>query len=104
MRFSSILLGAVLTTALAGCATDTHEWMKVNQKYATEEFRRNYRECSRDGKLQDECMKSQGWFAVPPGNVEENKTDPLTQPAGRDGRRHCLRPRRSRAAGLNPHD
>lgn len=87
VRPSGILLGAVLATALAGCAGDTREWMKVNQKYTTEEFRRDYRECSRDGKLDDECMKSRGWVAVTPGKVEEKKIDPLSQPAGRTGRR-----------------
>lgn len=87
MRLSNILLGAVLATVLAGCTSDTREWMKVNQKYTTEEFRRDYRECSRDGKLDDECMKSRGWVAVAPGKVDEKKIDPLSQPAGRTGRR-----------------
>jgi hypothetical protein len=86
MRPTWVLIGAGLAAALTGCASDTREWMKVDQKYTTEEFRRDYRECSPGGKLDDECMKSRGWVAVSPGKTEEKKVDPLAQPAGR-GRR-----------------
>jgi hypothetical protein len=89
MRSSLLLLGAALAVAVAGCGSfDNREWMKVeDQKYTAEEFRRDYRECSKSGKVDDECMKSRGWIAVQPGKVEEKKPDPLAQPAGRGGRR-----------------
>ena len=87
MRPSLVLIGACLATALAGCAWDNREWMKVDQRYTTEEFRRDYRECSKSGKLDDECMRSRGWVAVTPGKTEEKKVDPLSQPPGRGQRR-----------------
>jgi hypothetical protein len=89
MRPAWVLIGACLAAALTGCASDTRQWMKVDQKYTTyttEEFRRDYRECSPGGKLDDECMKSRGWVAVSPGKAEEKKVDPLSQPSGH-GRR-----------------
>jgi hypothetical protein len=89
MRSALVLLGATLAVAVAGCGSfDTREWMKVEgQKYTAEEFRRDYRECSKSGKVDDECMKGHGWIAVQPGKAEEKKPDPLTQPAGRGSRR-----------------
>ncbi len=88
MRPRSVLVCLGLAVALTACGSlDDREWMKVDQRYTTEEFRRDYRECSKDGKLDDECMKSRGWVAVTPGKAEEKKVDPLTQPAGRSGRR-----------------
>lgn len=80
MRPTWVLIGACLAAALTGCASDTREWMKVDQTYTTEEFRRDYHECSPGGKLDDECMKSRGWVAVSPGKPEEKKVDPLSQP------------------------
>ncbi len=87
MRAPYVLLGACLAVALAGCASDNREWLKLDQKYTTEEFRRDYSECSKSGTLDDDCMKSRGWVAVSPGKPEVTKVDPLSQPAGRGGRR-----------------
>lgn len=87
MRVRGFLIGLGLAALVAGCATDEREWMKVDQKYTAEEFRRDYRECSKGGKLDEECMKSRGWVTVTPSKAEEKKPDPLAQPAGRGGRR-----------------
>lgn len=87
MRVGSLLIGLGLAAVVAGCAADEREWMKVDQKYTTEEFRRDYRACSKGGKLDDECMRDRGWVAVTPPKAEEKKPDPLAQPAGR-GRRY----------------
>ena len=88
MRVSSILSGLGLAVILAGCGGfDEREWMKVDQKYTTEEFRRDYRECSKGGTLDDECMKRRGWVAVTPPKTEPKAPDPLAQPSGRGGRR-----------------
>ena len=88
MRLESILVGVGLAAALTGCGSvDNREWMKVDQKYTTEEFRRDYGECSKGGTLDDECMKRRGWVAVAPGKEEKRPPDPLSQPAGRSGRR-----------------
>ena len=56
----------LLAVALAGAACSSGrevEWMKVNQKYTTAEFRRDYAECEKSGKL-DECLQNRGWVSV----------------------------------------
>lgn len=61
----TILFGLGLAAVLAGCASgDDREWMKISEKYTTEEFRRDYAECSKGGKLDEDCMKRRGWVAV----------------------------------------
>ena len=88
MRIPSVLLGIGLAATLAGCGGgDTREWMKVDQKYTTEEFRRDYAECTKGGKLDDACMTSRGWVAVTAGKEEKRKVDPLSMPADRAPRR-----------------
>ena len=58
------ILLAVASAVAAGCASGRDvEWMKVNQKYTAAEFRRDYAECEKSGKL-DECLESRGWVSV----------------------------------------
>lgn len=35
--------------------------MKVNERYTVQEFRRDHAECTRDKKLDEECMRRRGW-------------------------------------------
>jgi len=77
----AILLAAASAVA-AGCASGRDvEWMKVNQKYTAAEFRRDYAECDKRGKL-DECLQSRGWVSVTapsvakPTGTEMRKTTP----------------------------
>ena len=64
------MLGRIFLTvgvlALAGCGSsdDTREWMKVNQSYTVQEFRRDHAECSKSGKLDEVCMRERGWVDV----------------------------------------
>ena len=78
------LLSVTFALALAGCSSgDDRQWMKLDQKYTTEEFRRDHAACTRDGKLDDACMRSRGWVAVNPmGKPEGTKTDPNASPLG----------------------
>ena len=78
-----LALTGALALLLVACARDDRQWMKVNTSYTVEEFRRDYAECSRSGKLDDACMRSRGWVdmsskmekpAVPP----EQKPSPTT--------------------------
>jgi hypothetical protein len=70
MRRAYLLASAVSVVFLAGCAaTDEKEWMKVGEKYTTEEFRKDMRECSKSGKVDDECMRARGWVSVSPGRA-----------------------------------
>jgi hypothetical protein len=74
---------AVLALMLAGCGTsDDRQWLKVDQKYTTEEFRRDHAACTRDGKLDEPCMRSRGWVAVNPMGKGEQKADPNASPLG----------------------
>ena len=67
---------------LAGCASDEREWMKLNQKYTVEEFRRDHAACLKGGKLDDACMRGRGWVAVNPSGKPETPKDPLARDIG----------------------
>jgi hypothetical protein len=71
------VLAAVL--AVAGCASDERQWMKLSSKYTTEEFQRDHAACSKSGKLDDACMRSRGWVAVNPSGKAETAKDPLAR-------------------------
>jgi hypothetical protein len=79
-------LGSILTcTALlaaAGCATDDRQWMKLSEKYTTEDFRRDHAACSKTGKLDDSCMRGRGWVAVNPTGKSETAKDPYAREIG----------------------
>jgi hypothetical protein len=66
------LLGLGLLLLLGGCA---REWMKVNERYTVEDFRRDYADCSRGGTLDEPCMRSRGWVDVTP-KAEKPPTPP----------------------------
>jgi len=72
---------------VSSCASDEREWMKIDQKYTTAEFRRDLADCTTKGKLNEECMKARGWVTVAPPKAEQKKEDPLSQPYGRTPRR-----------------
>jgi hypothetical protein len=74
----------VLVAALtaAGCSSDERQWMKLSEKYTTEEFRRDHAACSKGGKLDDTCMRSRGWVAVNPMGKAETAKDPLNRDVG----------------------
>jgi len=71
----SLLLVLGLGAALAGCASAEREWLKPDQPYTAEEFRRDMSACSPGGKVDDACMKSRGWISVSPP-----KSDKSAQP------------------------
>lgn len=74
------LLVVGLTVALAACSGPEREWMKVNQPYTAEDFRRDVAECMRGGKLDEACMKGRGWVSVSPQKVDK-APEPLRAPA-----------------------
>lgn len=71
MRFRPLLFGVAIGFVVWGCASDDRQWMKVGEKYTTAEFRRDYAECSRSGKLDEACLRSRGWVGVKAGKPEE---------------------------------
>ena len=82
MRRLRWTFAAALVLMIAGCASDDRQWMKLDQKYTTEEFRRDHAACTRDGKLDDACMRSRGWVAVNPMGKGEQRADPNVSPIG----------------------
>jgi hypothetical protein len=83
-------IGPILTVAallaLAGCSTDERQWLKLNEKYTSDEFRRDHAACSKGGKLDDACMRDKGWVAVNPfGKAEarDPRADVLGPPSQR---------------------
>ena len=83
-RPATILTGLGLAVVVAGCASDDErEWMKIGEKYTTEEFRRDYAECSKGSNLDEECMKSRGWVAVTAPKQEDKPfSDPRRHGVG----------------------
>ena len=71
-----------VAVAVAGCASDDRQWMKLSGKYTTEEFRRDHAVCSKGGKLDDTCMRGRGWVAVNPSGKSETPKDPLARDVG----------------------
>ena len=86
---AAIVLGAVI----AGCATSSgREWMKINEKYSTADFRRDHAACTKGGSLDDACMRSRGWVDVNPSKAEKpvepepSRSGVYTPPNQRGGR------------------
>lgn len=86
MRRLIFSIPVILALAAAGCSSyDDRQWLKVDQKYTTDEFRRDHASCMKDGKLDDNCMRSRGWVAVNPaaaGKPEGTPRDPNASPLG----------------------
>lgn len=86
MRTRIALVALTAAAAVAGCAQDK-QWMKVGQPYTTEEFRRDYADCSKGGKLDETCLRSRGWVSVTPGKTETKEPENLRRtPGGGSGR------------------
>ena len=69
MRRLWLALG--LVAALAGCADDDRQWMKLAGVYTAEDFRRDYAACSKKDEVDEECMRARGWVAVRRGKPEQ---------------------------------
>ncbi len=58
---------AVLLGGAAGCASgDERLWYKPGGNYTTAEFNRDRDGCTKDKKLDPDCMKAKGWVPVSP--------------------------------------
>jgi len=56
-----------------GCEGRQKDWMKVDQSYTTAEFRHDIAACTKDGKLDEACMRARGWVDVTPSQTETPK-------------------------------
>jgi hypothetical protein len=81
MRWKVGALGVLLALGLAGCAGEERQWMKLNEKYTVQDFRRDMDACTKSGKLDDACMRAKGWVDVGP-----TKGEKPPDPYGRDTR------------------
>ena len=70
--------------AFACSASDGREWLKVDQKYTTQEFVRDHKACSRDGNPDEACMRARGWVPVNPSKTDAAPPpDPVPRARGR---------------------
>ena len=81
MRTSRVVFLLAAVAALAGCTADK-QWMKVGEPYTTAEFRKDYADCSKtkDGKLDEECMRGRGWVDMKPSRGDRAADAPPTPP------------------------
>ena len=88
MRTTRALALLALAAALAGCGgADDRQWMKINERYTTEEFQRDYKACSPKSTLDDDCMRNRGWV-----EVSRSKTERDTDPRPKEAPRPHFRP------------
>ncbi|HEY7520887.1 MAG TPA: hypothetical protein VIE36_21550 [Methylomirabilota bacterium] len=71
---------------LAGCAHSDKQWMKVNERYTTAEFRQDHAACSKGGTLDEACMRARGWVDVKPSAGDRAADAPPPPPAPQDYR------------------
>ncbi len=80
MRTRRVAIAIGLLLLGSGCARDDRQWMKINQQYTTADFRRDHAACSKDGKLNDECMTSRGWVPVGSSKSDKEKDNRPVEP------------------------
>jgi hypothetical protein len=83
LRVAFLVVLAALGT-FACSASDNREWMKVNQRYTKQEFVRDHKECWRDGKPDEACMRQRGWVPVNPSKADSDPpADAIPRSRGR---------------------
>ena len=59
------LLFVVASLLLVGCSTERdRQWYKPNVNYTVAEFTRDRDQCTKDNKLDEQCMKQHGWVPL----------------------------------------
>jgi hypothetical protein len=84
MSARDVLIGCA-ALVVAGCSSGAElEWMKVGQPYTAAEFRRDYSECDKTGKL-EECLRGRGWVSVTAPNAPKQAAPEMRLPPGSSG-------------------
>ena len=85
MRVRIVFLFGLCALGFTACSgLDSREWMKVNQRYTKEEFQRDHKECSREEKAFEGCMRQRGWVPVSPSKADSAPPpDPVPRSRGR---------------------
>jgi hypothetical protein len=82
-----LLSGCCVAVIVAGCGGYSEkQWMKVNERYTTEEFRRDHKACSKGIVLDEECMHAKGWVDLKPSAKDRAADTPTPGPAPQDYR------------------
>jgi hypothetical protein len=76
MRFPLALAPLAASLLLGACDSTEKEWMKIGQRYTTEEFRRDHAACSKGSRLDEACMRGRGWVDVNAGKSDRVQSDP----------------------------
>lgn len=73
---------ACAALVVAGCSSSAEvEWMKVGQPYTAAEFRRDYSECDKSGKL-EACLRGRGWVSVTAPAATKQAAPEMRAPGG----------------------
>ena len=87
MSTRALLLGCCVAGIVTGCGGYSEkQWMKVNETYTTEEFRRDHKACSKGIVLDEECMRAKGWVDLKPSAKDRAADAPPAGPAPQDYR------------------
>ena len=76
-----LVLLAVLLVGAFGCASsDERVWYKPGGNYTTAEFNRDRDSCTKNKKLDAECLKAKGWVSVSPDRPAPAAPPPQQRP------------------------
>lgn len=81
LRRGALFLPAALLASVYGCAsTEEPLWYKPGGNYTTAEFNRDRDACTRDKKVDPECLKAKGWVTVSPDRPAPTPPPPQQRP------------------------
>ena len=70
----TLVLCAVSIAASACSLAPDKQWLKPGQTYTVAEFRRDEAACTKDRKLDEDCMRQRGWVALSGDTPPKPKT------------------------------
>ena len=70
----AFLLVAIGIAASACSLAPDKQWLKPGQNYTVAEFRRDEAACTKDRRLDEECMRQRGWVALSGDAAPKPKT------------------------------
>ncbi len=64
-----------VAVAVSACSLEPDkQWLKPGQTYTVADFRRDEAACTKDRKLDEECMRQRGWVALSGDAAPKPKT------------------------------
>ena len=72
-RLTPVLLAVAIGASACSLAPDK-QWLKPGQTYTVAEFRRDEAACTKDRKLDEDCMRQRGWVALSGDPAPKTKT------------------------------